>query len=347
MQQNNLCWTFYDYKNEMAWKPLWLALLKPIDNHLLLDPTCIITAMRSFPAKSLIIAVAAIDERPIAAGVFVHRGFGIWSTFQPSQLPLGAWLSNAPEQLEFLLQSLSRKLPGVVLKISLTQQDPAIAARPTESAQLDTLDYITTAKMTLNQTFADYWASRSKNTRQNINKINNRLQNDGVQTWFDTVHSAQQLVDGVAAYANIEQNSWKNAGGTAITADDSQCKFYQQWLSSLGPDNAEVWFMQTADGPIAADLCIKRDQTLIILKTTYLEQWAKYSPAFLLHVRGIEHCIDAGIKNIEFYGPAMDWHRKLTDELRVMYHVNFYRFSFLKQIKKLLLRLTNKQMDHK
>lgn len=342
MQQNNLCWTFYDHQDELSWKPRWLALIKQTGNHLLLDPACITTAIRSFPAKSLMIAIATIDENPVAAGVFVHRGFGIWSTFQPSQLPMGVWLSIMPDQVESLLQSLSRRLPGVVLKVSLTQQDPAIAARPAESIYLDTLDYITTAKMTLNQTFPDYWASRSKNTRQNINKINNRLQNDGVHTWFDAVHSAQQLVDGVATYAKIEQNSWKNAGGTAITEDDSQCKFYQQWLSSLGPDNAEVWFIQTDAGPIAADLCIKRDHTLIILKTTYLEQWAKYSPAFLLHVRGIEHCIDSGIKHIEFYGPAMDWHRKLTNELRVMYHVNFYRFSFIKQLKKLLLRLTKK-----
>jgi hypothetical protein len=343
MDADKSIWTIYQHSDVRSWKSCWEELHEQTGRHLLLDSACITAAIRFFPAKSVLVAIASVDGKPVAAGVFVNRGLGVWSTFQPSQLPIGAWLSIIPTQVETLLRSLSIKLPGIVLKISLTQQDPALTPRPTESLHLATLDYITTAKMSLNQTFSDYWASRSKNTRQNLNKINNRMQNDNIHARFETKHLKQQLIDGVAVYANIEQNSWKSAGGTAITENDAQCKFYQDWLSTLGPDNAEVWFMQTDSGPIAADLCIKRDNILIILKTTYLEQWAKYSPAFLMHVRGIEYCIQAGIKNIEFYGPAMDWHRKLTAELRVMYHVNFYRFPILKQIKNILLRLNNKK----
>ena len=336
MQRDKLRWTLCNTDQLSAWLPQWQQLHQQTGQHLLLDSVCLTNALKHFPVSNALTAIATIDDKTVAAGIFVRCGFGRWITYQPSQLPIGAWLSIQPEHTETLLRVLAQYLPGFTLTVSLTQQDPALQPRPVESAQLDTLDYITTAKMTLNQTFADYWATRSKNTRQNLSKIQNRLQTDGLSASFQMQNNAEQLIAGIRAYAKIEQHSWKNAGGTAITENDTQCQFYQQWLGALGSEHAEIWYLQTPEGPVAADLCIKRANTLIILKTTYAEPWAKYSPAFLMHIRGIEHCIESGIEHIEFYGPAMEWHRKLTAELRVMYHVNFYRFSGLKQLKQLL-----------
>lgn len=336
MQRDKLRWTLGNIEQISAWLLQWRHIHEQTGQHLLLDSICLTAALKHFPAANALTAVATIDNEPVAAGIFVRCSFGRWTTYQPSQLPVGVWLTTRPEQTETLLLTLAQCLPGFVLTVSLTQQDPALNQRPVESTQLDTLDYITTAKMTLNQPFADYWATRSKNTRQNLSKIQNRLLTDGLTASFQVQQTTEQIIAGVNTYAKIEQHSWKSAGGTAITENDSQCQFYQQWLGSLGQEHAEIWYLQTSEGTMAADLCIKRARTLIILKTTYAESWAKYSPAFLMHVRGIEHCIATGIEHIEFYGPAMDWHRKLTSELRVMYHVNFYRFSVLKLLKQRL-----------
>ena len=38
------------------------------------------------------------------------------------------------------------------------------------------------------------------------------------------------------------------------------------------------------------------------------------------------------IKQIEFYGKLMEWHTKWSDEVRTLYHVNFYRWPILNRL---------------
>jgi hypothetical protein len=35
------------------------------------------------------------------------------------------------------------------------------------------------------------------------------------------------------------------------------------------------------------------------------------------------------IRRIEFYGKVMEWHTRWTDEVRTMYHLNYYRWPVL------------------
>jgi len=60
---------------------------------------------------------------------------------------LGAWVMRPDQDFEPLLSELVKSLPGVVLAVSITQQDPDCAQRPTGSASLHTLDYIRTARV--------------------------------------------------------------------------------------------------------------------------------------------------------------------------------------------------------
>ena len=36
------------------------------------------------------------------------------------------------------------------------------------------------------------------------------------------------------------------------------------------------------------------------------------------------------IRRVEFYGKVMEWHRRWTDDVRTLYHVNCYRSSWLR-----------------
>lgn len=343
---DGLNWSLYQTSAIESWKSAWDDLHHQTGRHILLDLDCIVPALKHFSAQDSLTAVATRHGKVIAAGIFVRQSMGRWITYQPSQLPLGAWLNLSPDYLEPLLTLLSKKLPGLVLTVSLTQQDPNLFPRPATTAKVDTLDYITTGKLALAQPFTNYWAARSKNTRQNLNKINNRLVADNITAELKIIDDAEQFASGVKTYGQIEQKSWKNAEGTAITGNDTQSKFYIDLLTTLGPAEAEIWCLQTQQDTVAADLCIKRNNTLIILKTTYLEDWAKYSPAFLMHVKAIEYCTNAGFENIEFYGPAMEWHRKLTDDLRTMYHVTFYNFRVIKTLRSLLKKKTKMSIDN-
>jgi hypothetical protein len=81
------------------------------------------------------------------------------------------------------------------------------------------------------------------------------------------------------------------------------------------------------------DLCVQHGNVIVILKTTYDEGAADYSPAMLMHQELFKSLFDAGeFGRIEFYGKVMDWHRRFTEDIRRMYHVNHYRWGWLKRL---------------
>ena len=80
------------------------------------------------------------------------------------------------------------------------------------------------------------------------------------------------------------------------------------------------------------DLCIEGPGVLVILKTAYDETYKNVSPASLMRHEYFRQIFDRGsIRRIEFYGKVMEWHRRWTDDVRVLYHVNRYRAPWLRK----------------
>jgi hypothetical protein len=84
----------------------------------------------------------------------------------------------------------------------------------------------------------------------------------------------------------------------------------------------------------AMDLCIEGNGMIIILKTAYDESIKDgSSPAFLLRQEELKLLFEGGAtQSVEFYGKVMEWHRKWTDEVRTVYHINHYRFALLPRL---------------
>ena len=175
---------------------------------------------------------------PQVVALLTRRRFGIWETFQPSQLPLGPWLNKTVLPLEQLLQQLSRALPGPVLSLSITQQDPDFYPRPQHSTNLSTLDYIVTARINVNGHFEDYWSQRGKNLRQNLNRQRNRLQREQVDVRLENITDPTGVAAAIHAYGKLESTGWKAEGGTAIHSDNAQGRFYTALLENF---SAVAW----------------------------------------------------------------------------------------------------------
>jgi hypothetical protein len=72
-------------------------------------------------------------------------------------------------------------------------------------------------------------------------------------------------------------------------------------------------------------------------QTTYDEKVKIVSPATLMRHEVMNRLFDEGrITRIEFYGKAMEWHLRWTNDLRTLYHVNRYRWSVLKRLRSAL-----------
>ena len=123
------------------------------------------------------------DNGRLRAAAIMQRGRkAIWQTFQPSQLPLGAWITDGHVDLIAASNSLLRQLPGVTLALGASQVDPRLQQRPEDTPRLRTQDYIATAWVDIDSSFDAYWEARGKNLKQNTRKQRNKLQADGIET---------------------------------------------------------------------------------------------------------------------------------------------------------------------
>lgn len=336
MADQSLQWTVHPIECFDKESSQWQNLNKKTANTLLLDPRFISPLIKHFADEEMVMALAHQQQELVAACILSKKGWGQWQTFQPSQAPLGMWLCKSFyfQDTSFHKQ-LASALPGIVLTISITQQDPQLLPRPADNKHFSTLDYITTARLDIPKDFESYWQSRSKNARTSVGKAKRRIEKEGKQIRLEVDSLADKIHSGVTAYGELESQGWKQESGTAIHIDNAQGKYYSEMLTAFSPKQCQIWRYFFDSELVATDLCIDDGDTLFILKTTYAEQWQRYSPAFCLHVDGIEHCSKTDLKSIEFYGPSMQWHKKLTEDERVMYHLTYYNVPAVKSIKKL------------
>jgi len=264
---------------------------------------------------------------------------GAWATFQPAQAPLGLWLQQPGLDTETLARSLLGALPGFPLVFALTQMDPMLMPRPADGPCTRTLDYIDTARVTLAGGFDDYWAGRGKNLRGNLKKQRARLEREGVATRLQVDRAPQAMAQAVADYGRLESAGWKAGQGTAVDAGNAQGRYYRAMLEALASRNAaSVYRYYFNEQLVAMDLCVEDDASIVVLKTSYDESVpSNWSPTLLMREEATRALFDAGrFARLEFYGRVMEWHLRWTDEVRTMYHVNYYRWPGLRRLHAML-----------
>ena len=310
---------------------IWDALNSASLRSPVLEAPFVQAAIDEFADDRVNLAIGEDHGKVRSMGLLRRLGIGRWSTFQPSQAPLGLWLEetgcSTPELVLGLMPELSR---GAVI-LSVLQQDPRLSERVPDTGQWDSVDYIETAAITLPKTFDEYWSARGKNLRHTVRRQHNKLRKQERAVRLECVSQPAAMHDAVASYARLEKSGWKGTEGTAVDVETAQGRFYCKVLESYAErGRGYVFRYWYGDDLVAVDLCVSGFGTVVVLKTAYDERERETSPAALMrHAYFQQFVNDSAIERIEFYGRAMDWHHKWADELRTMYHLNCYRWPFL------------------
>lgn len=273
----------------------------------------------------------------------VQRGpKGLWQTLQPSQLPLGAWISAGGVDMVTVGADLVSGLPGLTLGLGITQVDSRFHARPADTPTVRTQNYIQTAWVDIEGDFEAYWEARGKNLKQNTRKQRNKLQAEGTVTRLECITEVAEVAKAITDYGALESAGWKTAEGTAIHPDNAQGKFYRQMLEKFcAQGRGRIYRYWFGDKVVAMDLCIQDQAAIVILKTTFDESYKALSPSTLMRQDEFAQLFEeAKFKRIEFYGKVMEWHTRWTTNSREIYHATFYRWSLLK---KLQAKLTSQE----
>jgi hypothetical protein len=297
------------------------------------DTLC--AALTAFGSGHERLATAVFEGRIVAAIILVPSAKFRWSTFQPSQVPLGAWVAEPQLDLPDLTRSLIRGPLGFCLALSITQVDPLVCQRPDVAADFRCDDYIDTAWVEIVGTFDDYWAARGKNLRQNMRKQRNKLAADGQATRMRVISEHAEIGPALSRYGALESAGWKAAEGTAIHPDNAQGRFYIELFEQAAARGEAVFYEYLLDEKtVAMNLCLLRHGQLIVLKTTYDESTNKaLSPAFLLREEELQSFFSSSlVRRVEYFGKVMDWHTKLTQESRSIYHFTQFRWAWLRRL---------------
>jgi CelD/BcsL family acetyltransferase involved in cellulose biosynthesis len=273
-------------------------------------------------------------EEPVAIAVLTKSKLGSWSTFQASQSPLGALIAAPGTDTVALAKAFFDQMPMSCQILSITQQDPDILPRPDSRVLLRTLDYIDTARITVDGDFDDYWAARGKNLRHNMKRQRNRLEREGVGLRLEILTKPEEMRAGVTSYGDLESLGWKTEKGTAVHIDNAQGRFYVALLEDYASTgDARIYRYYYNDRLAAVDLCVWNKSAFVILKTTYDETMKTSSPALLMRREYFPPIFDKReVERIEFYGKVMDWHTKWSDEIRTLYHINTYRSAMVAKL---------------
>lgn len=340
-----MTWTIYPLPDADAFAPhaaAWDALQARVAGLPFLESGFLRPLLRAFGTGAERLALRGDPRAPDAAAIVVKGGSGQWTTFQPSQLPLGAWLSAPGAALEPLAASLLRALPFPALGLGLTQLDSRLHPRAEDGARLRGQDYIDTAWVDLQGDFETYWEARGKNLRQNLRKQQKKLDTAGTVARMDCLTRPEDVAPALADYGRLEASGWKGQEGTAIAPGHPQYEFYLAMLehfACLG--RARIYTYRFDDVVVSMDLCIESGSTLVILKTAYDEAHKAVSPSTLMRQIQFQQLFDAAaaggpLHRIEFYGKVMEWHTRWTETRRPIYHATLYRWSWLPALKRLL-----------
>lgn len=320
-------------KHDAALQREWDRLNAGASNLTFLSAHATVTALAIFGTGQECLLVGRQDNAIVAMFILVPHGAMRWRTFQPSQIPLGAWVAEPQLPLVTLTRSLIRGPLGLCLVLSITQIDPLFAPRAEDTDDCRHDDYIDTGWIDIQGSFEDYWNARGKNLRQNMRKQRAKLLADGVSTQMRVMRDPAEIAPAIAQYGQLESSGWKAERGTAIHPDNDQGRFYRALLEAAAHQGEAVVYEYLFDDRVVAmNLCLERDGNLVVLKTTYDESIKNFSPAFLLRQDELELLHrTAETKRLEYYGRLMEWHTRWTENKRTIYHLTQYRWPLVKK----------------
>jgi len=341
-EMDRMTWEFSPAKDSFAnIAEEWDAINRSCHNHVLLDSRFVSASLRWLATTEILLGVQK-NSPSGGAALLTKTGMGRWQTFQPAQTPLGFIVVRPNGDPQGTLIGLLHALPGLALQLGILQQDPDFSSllKIPSSDQVELLEYIRTPRLQLAATFEEYWNGRSKNLKHNLSRQRKRLAEQGRPLELVSLRTADAIAEGIREYGRLESQGWKGQAGTAVEENNGQGRFYREVFENFCVTGEAVIYQLLLDGKVvASDLCLKRNNMLVVLKTAYDESIEHVSAALLMRQDIVRQLYEEGmVQDVEFYGRALDWHLKWTDQVRTMYHLNCFRnrwiASFRNRVKK-------------
>jgi CelD/BcsL family acetyltransferase involved in cellulose biosynthesis len=160
-----------------------------------------------------------------------------------------------------------------------------------------------------------YLDRRSVNFRRTLRKSDTLLARIGSME-FAMAGNGDEIGKALEWFFRIDSRSWKSDGGEAIMRNPLLESYYRDLVREFAEIGGCGIFTLTLDRkPVASVLCLRRDRVLYTLKSSFDEEYAKYSPGTVLFHHLIRYAYQEGYRGIDFVS-RIEFSERWTEETR-------------------------------
>ena len=151
----------------------------------------------------------------------------------------------------------------------------------------------------------EYFSGLKKHFRQDLKRRLNRLKEQGTVEFVVTRGYQSELMQ---KYFELEARSWKGRGGTAVACDPKVVKLHDDFARAVAAKNALFIYELKLDGKtIGMSVNIMFDRKTIFWKTSYDEEYKRFSPGNLLIKEFLADAIRNDSSELDMLSPATDY----------------------------------------
>ncbi len=172
--------------------------------------------------------------------------------------------------------------------------------------------------------FEEYRATLKASFVRNLNRLERKLKKLG-DLHYEFITENTDNPNYLQTFLEIEASCWKGRNNSAISKCPSHREFYMTLTRRLARLGWLEWhFLAAAGKTIAANLAIRVNHRLVILKIGYDEKYASYSPGSKLFEKMIKRAFDSGeIDEIDCLS-EYTWNRNWRMKTRSFYDLTIY-----------------------
>ncbi len=169
-----------------------------------------------------------------------------------------------------------------------------------------------------------YLASRSRHVQHEWRRKRRQLEKRG-RVEFRKVTTRADLDQALVAVLAIEEASWKQEAGLAISAQQRGRVFYPELARRCAERGWLRLYVLSVDGrPVAHLLGVRYRDRLYAVWTSYDQSYARLSPGIAVVLEALEDAFASGVTTVDLLGAEMRWKREVGNGLRKHVHACVY-----------------------
>jgi CelD/BcsL family acetyltransferase involved in cellulose biosynthesis len=287
------------------------------------------------PKGAVLRTVLVLDRGELlgVAPLFAQRGrtaimrYRILGARCSSHVDLLARPGTEQDVAEVLAGSLQRVRPSVdsVMFEGVRASSPwphlLAASWPSERVSLSTDVHLLAPTLRLSGSdYARWYASKSRNFRQNLRRKRRHLQDMGAS--FHVVDDADHLEESLDEFVGLHRARWRSRGGSRVLRPGIREMLFDVGRRLLPLDRFKLWRIEIDDRCISSHLFLTAGTETAYWLGGFDEGWSRYHPGLLTLLAAIEDAFGSDLERVDFGTGAQDYKTRFSDQMDGIHWIN-------------------------